>query len=96
MSQLPGAVNTVWVRDYQNPETQSSHPGAGGTSADPMGNCHRCGKTIHHEEQDSHNAQAHMGFSLPGTPVKRTSMANTYSYEPGTGFRPSYTGRHRA
>lgn len=73
-----------------------NHPGADGGSADPMGNCHRCGKTVHHEEQDTHNAQAHLGFSKPGTPLKRTSMANTFPYESGTGFKPSYTGRHRS
>jgi hypothetical protein len=88
-----GSIHTPWIEEYHYPDTQPNNPGRGGGSADPYGNCYRCGKPIHREEQDAHNATAHMmGFAKPGTPIQRMSVASPIPS--GAGFSRSYRGKH--
>lgn len=51
-----------WIQDYHQPDTAPNHPGSDGSSvAEPMGNCPRCSRSVHHEDQQDHNMQIHLG-----------------------------------
>lgn len=61
MGNIPGKANLPWVQEYRNPETGPNHPGSdGGSVANPMGNCARCGRSVHHEDLDNHRMSTHL------------------------------------
>jgi hypothetical protein len=57
-------IESPWVAEYHRPDPAPNRPGKdGGSVADPVGNCERCGQQMHHEELHDHRLVNHLGVS---------------------------------
>jgi len=61
VSNVPAnGISSPWIKEYVSPDREVQSPGPGGMSANPMGNCTRCGDVIHHEVQAEHHITKHL------------------------------------
>lgn len=82
---VPG---THWIKDYVAPDTAPNHPGNDGASvASPMGNCPRCTKPVHHEDQASHHENFHLLQRADRAAGYSTSHASLKYSRNEVGFR---------
>ena len=78
MGNIPGKAKTPWVDEYRNP-AMSSGPGKdGGSVANPMGNCARCGQLTHHENLFNHHMTKHLGASFAALGPSRGMSSGTH------------------
>lgn len=76
-------ISTHWMAEYHNPASGPNGP------SNPMGNCARCGTSVHHQDLADHHVRKHLSTG----PVSHASLSASGKE---FGFRKPYSGKHRS